>query len=129
MKKIILTFMTLCIVVFGSFNFVGCEDDDDGGDYPKHPPQLSGDEEQGQDGNQTTMPDEEVQTDEELAKAWEDYLNMDGAQQKAFWGTFNSTSDFTEWSKKAKDAYERVQNRVLVDGENQTEDIGKQDND
>lgn len=75
--------------------------------------------------NTTTGPSESTQETgkDKWAVTYEEYLAMTGAEQTAFYNSFDSQNDFFKWYNAAKKAYDSNENNIIIGGDNSV-DLG-----
>ena len=52
------------------------------------------------------------------AVTYEEYLAMTGAEQEAFYHSFDSSNDYFKWYKDAKKVYDNDGNNIVIGGDN-----------
>lgn len=70
--------------------------------------------------NTTTGTSESTQETgkDKWAVTYEEYLAMTGAEQEAFYHSFDSSDDYFKWYKAAKKAYDNNENNIVIGGDN-----------
>lgn len=51
------------------------------------------------------------------AVTYEEYIAMTGAEQKAFYNSFDSKDDYFKWYNAAKKAYDNDENNIIIGGD------------